>query len=241
MRRLILCFSVFSLLVAPFSAQDSGSSGLPPQVEKVAAAAIPEYSTGANFDTILASGTSMPDPIVIARSYDARPHGSVFGGPNYPSRHLKALVSRSDFVGIGIPVKRWTIPNENNTFAVSVYLVHLTSVTIPGKEDLLAGQDVYVVRAGGGVTYKGHHFRAIDPDFHLFHLNEAYLFFGSQISPGVYKVDSPRTFKVEGNTLSETSVTHSMPGFFSQRTVNSVLNEAYEAWKVNRIQTGGAK
>lgn len=167
----------------------------PSHVIAAAQAAFPEYGGGTTFDAILKSGGTLPDPIVIPKSFDPAPGGSVLGAPTYPSPHIASLVGRSDFVALGTPLKRWTYPIVGNSSSVSIYLVHLRSVTIQGKENLVAGRDIYIARAGGPFVYEGHNFRAIDPNFQLFHLNEPYLFFGSQVIPGLYKVDSDRALK----------------------------------------------
>ena len=172
----------------------------------------------------------MPDPIVVPKTFDPSPGGSVFGAAPYPSPHVASLVGRSDFVGIGTPLKRWTYPTVNKSFAVSIYLVRLRSVTIRGKESLSSGRDIFIARAGGPVTYKQHNFRAIDPNFQLFHLNEPYLFFGSQVVPGLYKVDSDRVLKENGGSLEETSLKHAHAAYFSRRTTDDVLKESFAAW-----------
>jgi hypothetical protein len=226
-----LTFPLVALSLSRVCVAQEISPTLPPEVAKAAVTAFPEYDTGTTFDTILQSGTNFPDPIVITRSYDANAKAGVVNPPLYPSHHMKSLVMRSDFVGTGVPLKRWTLPLKENSFAVSVYLVHVTDVAVPGKEGIGSGSDIYIARPGGMVAYHGHNFRTIDPDFELFHLNEQYIFFASQIAPGLYKVDAPRTLKIEGTQVGETSKQHPLGMFYSSRTPDSIMNEARDAWK----------
>lgn len=202
----------------------------PSAVVAAAQSAFPEYENGPTFDEILRSGRSLPATIVIPRTFDTTPNGSVFGAPEYPSPHIMSIVGRSDFAAIGVPTKRWTFPLVGKTFTVSIYLVHVTSAAIPGKDSLIAGQDIYVVRAGGPITYSGQAFRGIDPNFQLFHLNEPYLFLGSKIASETYKVDPDRVLKLEGSSIVETSLRHTYAAHFATKSPAVILSEIADAW-----------
>ena len=228
--RQLWMMTLATLLLPALGLSQGIASDLSPAVATAAKSAFPEYEGGSTFDSILASGTTFPDPIIIIRSYDANPGGGPANQPPlYPSQHIKNLVNRSDFAGIGVPLKRWTFPTSDNTFAVSVYLVHVSTVSIPGKEKVAEGQDIYIARAGGPITYLGHNFRAVNPDFQLFRLNEPYFFFAENIGPNLFKVDAPRTLKIEGSTVKETSEQNALGAFFSTKTPDAILNEARDA------------
>jgi len=225
-------FFLFLLFMLYSSSAQNTTASPSAEILAAAASAFPEYDSGPTFDTILKSGSNFPNPIIIPRTFDTTPGGSVFRAPSYPSPHLTRLVGRSDFVGVGVPLKRWTVPLSGNTFAASIYLVHITSPTVLGKESISAGSDIYVVRAGGPFSYEGHAFRAIDPNFHLFHLNQPYLFFGSRIISGLYKVDSDGSLQIDGSRVSETSQKQHYAKYYEGKTLDTVLQEALDAWSL---------
>lgn len=207
------------------------SSQQPPdQLIAAATAAFPEYDQGPTFDAILNSGDTPPNPILIARTFDPTPGGAMYPASRFPSPHITQLVSRSDFVGIGIPLKRWTYPLDKKSFTVSIYLVHLTSVTIPGKDGVGAGRDVFVARAGGPIQHAGHNFRAIDPNFQLFHLNEPYLFFATKLQANLYKVNCDHVLKENEASFEETSQKHPHQTYFRNTSKRDLLEEVFAAW-----------
>lgn len=217
-----------------------------PPTEVVAAAvrSFAEYDTGTSADAILAQGGSAgssPDqPVVLTRSFDPGPGGGVFGAtkPTYPSAHITSLMSRSDFAGVGTPVANWSYPLPNHSFAVTVYLVNVNRVGVPGKEAISTGSTIYIAQAGGQFTINGRSFRAIDTNFQPFRLNEPYLFFGTMLGPHLFKVDSEQVLKTNGESVSEISLRHQYAGFYSSTSVETVLQEAIAAAVQNSIAVG---
>lgn len=229
-RNLIHLLCSLALTVPMAASGQMAASDPPSAVVAAAESSFPEYGNAPTFDQILKSGGPLPSTIVIPRTFDNTPNGSVFGAPQYPSPHVMSIVGRSDFAATGVPTRRWTFPLVGNTFTVSIYLVHVTSVAIPGKDGVMAGQDIYVARAGGPITYKGQVFRGIDPNFQLFHLNEPYIFLGSKIADGIYKVDSDRVLKLEGSSIAETSMKHTYAAYFASKSPAAILDEISDAW-----------
>ena len=234
----------------PVRAQDIPSAP-PADVIAAAVSAFPEYDNGQTYDSILkymktppdatTRGETIENPIEIQRTSDTQPNAGASGAPVYPSSLIVRLVSRSDFVGVGIPLKRWSYPTKEKSFAVSIVLVQVSVSTMPGKENIAQGSYFYVVRAGGSFTYKGKYFQAIETDLPPLHLNEPSVFFAKQISPGLYKADASGILKVEGSSVVETSLAHRNAEYLHRRSLNAILDEANNAWRQSRTAERGDK
>ncbi len=234
---------MWSACIATTCAQSHYSA---PSAEVIAAAvgAFAEYDTGTSADAILAQGGSAgnsPDqPVILRRSIDPAPGGGIFSAtkPTYPRAHIVSLMSRSDFVGVGTPVADWSYPLPNHSFAVTIYLVEVDRVGVPGKDAISTGSAIYIAKAGGKFTINGRSFLAVDTNFQPFHLNEPYLYFGNQLGPHLFKVDSDQVLKKDGESLSETSLRHQYASFYSSTSVETVLQEAITAAVQNSVATG---
>jgi hypothetical protein len=227
--RALLAISTISSLMLGLFAQDISS--VPKEaVVQIACSSFHEYNPGITFDTVLDSGDNVPNSVEMVGRFDPNPGGGLPRRHSYPSEHIENLVGRSDFVGTGVPIRTWSYPSEGNHFAISLYLVRLTSISIKGPEQLEAGAEIYIARAGGQVSYKGHTILAVDPDFPMFHLNQEYIFFGKQLASGLYKVDSDQSLATENGGVQETATPTRHSALYSTRSKNAVLSEAYAAW-----------
>ena len=207
----------------------------PPDVVAAATSAFHEYDNGSTFDTYLESGPNVPAQIVIPRTYNPTSNVALPSPrPQYPNDHIAGLVERSAFVGSAVVLKRWTYPTDGNTFTVSIYLSRVVDVAIGTSEHLHNGSLIYIARAGGPVTYKNHEIRGVDPGFHLFHLQQEYLIFGSKIGANLFKVDSDRVLEVHEHRLTETNTQERHKDFYTHRDKADVLAEAISAQQVLR-------
>jgi hypothetical protein len=242
MARGFLTLLLFLCTWMPSASPQTIQSGPTQETISAAESAFPEYDNGQSFEQILKSfdqpwnesmlGGSVERPIVISRTFDSRPNGSVCcSSSKYPSPLIARLVDRSDFVGIGVPLKSWSYPTTEKSFAVTIYLVRVTSVTIPGTDSIASDRYVYIVRAGGVFQYDGKFFDAVDPDFPLLALNQPYLFFAGRILPGVYKVDAHETLKVDGSSVVETSLAHPNLEYYRRNGIDAILSETLVAAK----------
>jgi hypothetical protein len=187
-------------------------------------------NTKGNFDWLLSSGDKIPETVIMEQSFNPTVGGGMPRSKSYPSEHIENLVARSDFLGTGVPIERWSYPTASDHFTVTIYLVHISGVAFGGKEQIISGANIFIARAGGPVAYKGHTINAVDPDFPQFELNHEYIFFGKELCAGLYKVDSDQALLVkdDGTVIEMDSKTrHS--AVFSGRDKNSILTEAIAA------------
>ncbi len=222
----------------------------PPPPNDVVSAAInsfSEYDSGTSADDIVAlggtAGLTESAPVIFARSADPDGHNSIYGaaGASYPSAHVVSLVGRSDFAGVGIPLARWTFPLPRHSFAVSIYLVEVGAIAVPGKDNYVTGAHIYIARAGGPFTVEGRFFRAINPQFQLFHLNEPYMFFGTRVANSLLKVDAEQVLKLDGVSLAEVSTKHQYQDFYKSRKSPDLFGEVAAATERLNVPNQGKK
>lgn len=204
----------------------------PSEVVSLASKVFKEYDSGHTLDQFVASAKP-DDTILIHQTFDPRPGGEVFN-PNskasaYPHHHIRLLTATSDFIGTGIPVKRWSFATDDKQFLFSIYLVQVTEVVWSGADQIQQGAYIYVAHAGGILTYRGHKVVAFDPEFQFFHLNDEYIFFGHRVAGSLFKVDSEHTLLLKDGLVSETSTHVHHAALFRDMTKNQLLSEAHTA------------
>lgn len=201
----------------------------PDNLVQVAEQAFHEYDAGNRFETYLHSGDNLPQTMVMPQTFNPTPTAGLFRNHNYPSAHILSIVGRTDFAGTGIPIAVWSYPTTGDSFVVSLYLVHITGVTLAGKGKIVTGQNIYIARVGGSVDYKGHTFTAVDPAFPVFRLNQEYIFFGKQLTLDLYKVDRDGALAVTEDGVVETATPPQHVGLYRGRGKESILSEALAA------------
>ncbi len=221
---------VFVLLAHAIGAQIPVNP--PSEVVSLASKVFKEYDSGHTLDQFAAS--AKPDStILIRQTFDPRPGGEVFN-PNskasaYPLRHIRLLTATSDFIGTGIPVKRWSFITDDKEFLFSIYLVQVTEDVWSGADQIKQGSYMYVARAGGILNYQGYKVVAFDPEFQFFRLNDEYMFFGSRVAGSLFKVDSEHTLLLKDGLVSETCRDAHYADLFRGMTKNQLLSEAHTA------------
>lgn len=222
------------LIVASFAAAQVQK---PSQAQIAAASnAFHEYDSGNTIDQVLSTvHPGRPGPIVIKRTYNSYGNGAVLSNPNqYPNQDFINATSTADNAFLGVPLRRWSYPTAGNNFVFSIYAVRVEQVLGDDSNSLAPGKIVYIARAGGGIEVNGRDVRGNDPDFHLFHLNENYLFMGKRLANAIFKVDSQHALLIHDDEVLETSTQAHRRDALQGKNRAAVLNEVREGYKTSR-------
>ena len=208
--RKLFTLVAFALIFFASATFCTAQSDVPPPSDmqiNAAADRFHEYDYGYSIDDMIAAlrPGSSNNSIVISKTYKSHSEGDVYR-PDKPARGLFSyLAEGSDDVVIGTPIKRWSYLTVGKKFVFSIYAVKLSRVLGATPRPMLAGDIIYIARAGGILEQDGRNIRGTDPDFHLLHLNEPYVFFGTMLYPDTYKIDSQHVFLLSGEQVLESS------------------------------------
>ena len=240
MRALSFLSTVLFLFSMPSLTASQTASDTPSAAMVAAAAnAFHEYDNGNTLETILASGENVPSSVVLEKTFDPALHASSSQSErSYPNEHIEGLVRRSSFVGFGVPIKHWTYPSSQNQFVFSIYLIKLTRVLVSSSQNPTADQYIYIARAGGRLTYKNHTIQGLDPNFKYFRVGEEYLFFGEELLPALYKVDSERSLLLSKSQVLESSTHANHTDLYARETRSSLASEILAAKEIVNRSNG---
>ncbi len=200
-----------------------------------------EYDSGTSIDYIVNTASGPGQTALLTQSFDPEHGGSLkSASTSYPNPHISRMVMDAGFVGTGTTIKRWSYPTAGNKFVMTIYLVHVISVAIGDGGSVKAGQDIYIVRAGGEIHYKGHPVVASDSNFDLFPIKTTYVFFGRKLASNLYKVDSNEALEDDDGLVHESNKRSAHASIYTGRSAASVLTEAFDAWQaLPTPKTGG--
>lgn len=129
-------------------------------------------------------------------------HHRVGGASVDPSAWLQELVANSTAIVVGRPYNRVSALTAEQTFVFSDYEFQIEKVLKDSGKHISTSSQIVVTRPGGAIDYGPKSFRAIDPEFQLFHLGERYLLFLTRLpDSGTYKVTAARAFHLEGGLV----------------------------------------
>lgn len=197
MNRLVVVLVVFAALV-PASAQPVRSQ-VTPEVLAADSTHFIEYGSSPSLDRQVALPENENKPlIVVSRTIGDKP---LTGVPDGTVRNwLATKAANADLVVLATPLKRYSALTADHSFIFSDYEMRVEQVFKDHTAQLSPGSSIVVARAGGVTTVNGHNVRAIDPEFHLFHIGEPYLLFLYQIpGTGTFKAFADNSFLISGN------------------------------------------
>jgi hypothetical protein len=138
----------------------------------------------------------------IITAFAQEEHRHIGGASVDPNAWLQELAGNSSAIVIGRPYNRISSLTSEQTFVFSDYEFRVEKVLKDSGNLIAASPQVVVTRPGGVVDYGDKTFRAIDPEFQLFHLGERYLLFLTRLpDSGTYKVGASGAFLLKGGTV----------------------------------------
>ncbi len=238
MLRSVLCVAVY-LIIKPVSVFSQNTPEPPAGVIMAARSSFNEYAAGPGLSYILSTTNTPDQQITISRAFDPTPGGSVSPlGPSYPFPDLARMVYNSDFAGTVTLLNSWSYLTKGNSFVTTVYLARVSDATISDNNMIGRNQNIYIVRAGGLLTYKGHLVSGVDPNFAPFHIGEQLFLFGRRLTNNAYKVDANGSLIVQGGSIHDSNLSQTHHSPFRGRSLDSIRAETFATWQTQPLKQG---
>ena len=169
-------------------------------------AAFAQYFSINSIPTVIAAykNAHRPGPVVISHPIRTHASGAVPGRNSvYPAQFLIDLSERSSLVVVARAGASKSLVMDDDSFLYSNFIFAVDQVLLDRDSKIIAGDKIYVTRAGGTLKLQEMMVEAVDPEFPAFESGRQYVLFLQHLPDSFfYKATAPSSFAL-GKTQAD--------------------------------------